>query len=366
MPLQQELATLATQIKQLALDAGFSGCGLSQVQLMNTEVELVQNWLAAGYNGSMGWMANNLDKRTNPQLLVEGTLSILSVRLDYQPPAQQAVKVLNQPEQAYISRYALGRDYHKIIRKRLAQLAKQIEELMQLNPAVHKSYPQLLSRAFTDSAPVLEKAWARTAGLGWQAKNCLLLTRKAGSWFFLGEIFLNLPLPADAPFTQDHCGTCTACLDACPTQAFVGAGQLDARKCISYLTIENAGAIPVELRPKMGNRIYGCDDCQLVCPWNKFAPLTQETDFHPRHNLDAANLLDLFAWDETTFLRKLEGSPIRRIGYFQWQRNLAVALGNAPFKLEIIHALQERLSQTKDILLAEHLNWAITQQKSRQ
>lgn len=361
MSKEASLSWLASEIKLLARQLGFSACGISGVDL-GQQPDYVRQWLAAGFNGQMQWMNNNLDKRCNPQLLEPGTVAVVSVRMDYLPPAASSAKVLADPNAAYISRYALGRDYHKLVRKRLAQLAQQINQLLVNTPALADWSTNFQARAFTDSAPVLEKALAEQAGLGWQGKNCLLITPRAGSWFFLGELYLNLPVPADPPFGSEHCGTCNACQVACPTQAFVGDKLLDARRCISYLTIELKGSIPEELRPLMGNRIYGCDDCQLVCPWNRFAAPTQETDFYPRHELDNSSLLELFAWDENDFLAKTLGSPIRRIGYAQWTRNLAVALGNAPPNPAIQQALSCKLSKIQDQLVAEHLQWAIQRQ----
>jgi epoxyqueuosine reductase len=280
--------------------------------------------------------------------LVPGTCRVLSLRMDYLAQDTQPLEVLASPDKAYISRYTLGRDYHKLVRKRLAQLAKRIEER-----AGGGQY-----RAFVDSAPVLERAVAERAGLGWIGKNTLLINADAGSWFFLGEIYTDLPLPVDTPQRTKHCGTCTACLELCPTDAFKGPFELDARKCISYLTIEHKGSIDPALRPLMGNRIFGCDDCQLVCPWNKFAQVTGEGDFQPRHELADAQLVALFLWDESTFLAKTEGSAIRRIGYERWLRNLAVALGNAPASEAVISALQERKEFPSE-LVREHVAWAL-------
>jgi epoxyqueuosine reductase len=296
----------------------------------------------------MDYMARHGSKRARPQELVPGTCRVLSLRMDYLAQDTQPLEVLASPDKAYISRYTLGRDYHKLIRKRLARLAKRIEE-----QAGGGQY-----RAFVDSAPVLERAVAERAGLGWIGKNTLLINAHAGSWFFLGEIYTDLPLPVDTPQRTKHCGTCTACLELCPTDAFNGPFELDARKCISYLTIEHKGSIDPALRPLMGNRIFGCDDCQLVCPWNKFAQATGEGDFQPRHELADAQLVALFLWDETTFLAKTEGSAIRRIGYERWLRNLAVALGNAPTSEAVISALQSRREFPSE-LVREHVAWAL-------
>lgn len=294
-------------------------------------------------------MSKHGSRRSHPDELIPGTLRVLSLRMDYLSDDTQPLQVLDNPQQAYISRYTLGRDYHKLVRKRLAQLAKRIEAASGGN-----------HRAFVDSAPVLERAIAEQAGLGWIAKNTMLINPKAGSWFFLGEIYTDLPLPTDTAQTDKHCGSCTACLDICPTEAFVGPWQLDARRCISYLTIEHAGSIDETLRPLMGNRIFGCDDCQLVCPWNKFAETTSEKDFSPRHQLQDAELLPLFLWNEATWSEKTEGSAIRRIGYQRWLRNLAIALGNAPTSEAIVEALQSRADDPSE-LVREHVQWALLQ-----
>lgn len=348
-PSQTDFVLLAQQIKLWARELGFQDAGITGIDLSEHEAYL-KSWLAKGFHGEMGYLADHGNKRSRPDELVPSTISIISVRMDYLPGDTQAVKVLQSSSQAYISRYALGRDYHKVIRKRLAKLANKITEV-----AGHFGY-----RAFVDSAPVLEKALAEKAGLGWIGKNTLLLNSKAGSWFFLGELYTNLPLPIDAPQATKHCGSCQACLDICPTDAFVGPFQLDARKCISYLTIELKGAIPEALRPKIGNRVFGCDDCQLVCPWNKFAKPTQETDFLPRHKLDSSDLTTLFLWTEEQFLSATEGSPIRRTGYKGWLRNLAVGLGNAATTPEVIAALNSRKDFPND-MVREHVLWALKQ-----
>jgi epoxyqueuosine reductase len=299
----------------------------------------------------MGWMAHHGSKRSRPAELVPGTLSIISVRMDYFPPdSLDAEMLLNHPERAYISRYALGRDYHKLIRQRLEKLAQQLQA----------DVGSFGYRVFTDSAPVLEKPIAVKAGLGWMGKHTNILSREAGSWFFLGEIYTDLPLP-ETGSTSSHCGQCTACIDVCPTQAIIAPYELDARRCISYLTIEHQGSIPPELRPLMGNRIYGCDDCQLVCPWNRFAQTSPEADFAVRNGLDSARLSELFQWSEAEFLRKLEGSAIRRIGYERWLRNLAVALGNMPINGTTLHLLQRRRAETSGSMVQEHIDWAIQQ-----
>lgn len=297
-------------------------------------------------------MAKHGTKRSRPAELMPGTLRIISVRMDYLPPGSRITENLTQPEKAYISRYALGRDYHKVIKQRLTLLANKITE----------NVGSFGYRAFVDSAPVMEKPLAEKAGLGWIGKHTNLLNAKAGSWFFLGELYTDLPLPIDQAATN-HCGSCNACIDICPTQAIVGPYQLDARRCISYLTIENRGPIPEEFRSHIGNRIFGCDDCQLICPWNKFAKHTDEKDFQPRHGLANAELVELFLWNETEFLEKTSGSAIRRAGYEGWLRNIAVALGNAPSSPKIIAALQTRQYHPSE-LVREHVDWALAQHKT--
>ncbi len=337
---------LAQQIKTWGQALGFSAVGIAKAQPPVAEAELAA-WLAADYHADMDYMQRHGQKRTRPELLEAGTLSVISARLDYlHDTPDNMMTLLNMPHRAYISRYALGRDYHKLMRKRLQQLAKQIAE-----------HTPCQWRVFTDSAPVMEKPLAVRAGLGWQGKHSNLISRNAGSWFFLGEIYLDLDLPADKA-QANHCGRCSACIDICPTQAIVAPYQVDARRCISYLTIENQGAIPIEYRALIGNRIYGCDDCQLVCPWNRFAKLSQETDFKPRYNLDSAHLLHLFAWTEAEFLQQLQGSPIRRIGHTAWLRNIAVALGNGIASPEVLKALKQHLDHP-NIMLREHIHWAL-------
>lgn len=323
---------------------GFTGIDLSQHR------DYLDKWLQAGYHGEMAWMARHGDKRSRPDALIPGTCTVITARMDYLPDGADPSAILAQSDKAYISRYALGRDYHKLIRSRLAKLARKIE--------THLGSGHY--RAFVDSAPVLERALAENAGLGWIGKNTMLLNDKAGSWFFLGEIYTDIPLPKDPPKTVDHCGSCRACLDVCPTNAFVDPWVLDARKCISYLTIEYDGVIPEDLRPAMGNRIYGCDDCQLVCPWNKFAQTTSEPDFTPRHQLDAIDLLECFAWDEPTFLARTEGSAIRRIGFQRWRRNVAIALGNATTTDAIKQGLRAALPDSSAVV-QEHIEWALAQ-----
>jgi len=342
-----DLATLVQSIKDWGRELGFQQVGIADVDVGEHEAHL-QRWLDAGYHGEMDYMAAHGSKRAHPDQLVPGTLRVISLRMDYLPGDTQMAKRLTQPEKAYVSRYALGRDYHKLIRKRLQQLAERIQQ--QIGPFGY--------RAFVDSAPVLEKAIAEQAGLGWIGKNTLVLNRQAGSYFFLGELFVDLPLPVDTPHATEHCGRCTACLDICPTAAFVGPYVLDARRCISYLTIELKGPIPVELRAPIGNRVFGCDDCQMVCPWNRFAKPTTQGDFQPRHSLDNAELAALFSWSEEEFLNRTEGSPLRRAGYERWLRNLAVGLGNAPSSIPVLEALKAR-REHPSALVREHVEWAL-------
>jgi epoxyqueuosine reductase len=344
---------LLDRIREWGDALGFQALGFTGVDLQQHE-EYLQKWLAKGYHGEMEWMARHGSKRSQPNALVPGTCTVITARMDYLPEGADAEQVLSQSELAYISRYALGRDYHKLMRARLAKLARQIET--QLGTGRY--------RAFVDSAPVLERALAENAGLGWIGKNTMLLNDKAGSWFFLGEIYTDIPLPPDPPQATQHCGTCQACLDICPTQAFVAPWVLDARKCISYLTIEFDGVIPEALRQAMGNRIYGCDDCQLVCPWNKFAAQTREPDFAPRHQLDSITLATCFGWDEATFLARTEGSAIRRIGYSQWRRNVAIALGNADTSDAVVRALQSAVDDPSAVV-REHVLWALAQHTQR-
>ncbi|EED34965.1 iron-sulfur cluster binding protein, putative [Luminiphilus syltensis NOR5-1B] len=346
---ERQIEQLVPTLRQWAAELGFQQLGITGIDLSEHEAVL-ERWLAAGYHGDMTYMARHGTKRSRPSELVPGTCSILSLRMDYDPPAVPADQVLARSDRGFISRYALGRDYHKLMRNRLSKLAKRIESELDGGQF----------RAFVDSAPVLERGIAENAGLGWIAKNTMLINEKAGSWFFLGEIYTSIPFPTDPAKTEKHCGSCRACLDVCPTAAFVGPYVLDARRCISYLTIEHPGSIDPELRSLMGNRIYGCDDCQLVCPWNKFAQTSSETDFAPRHQLDDAALVDLLAWDETTFEEKTLGSPIRRIGHERWLRNIAIALGNATTSDDIVNALKSR-SDHPSALVREHVAWALAQ-----
>ena len=345
--------SLLDRIRQWGDALGFQALGFTGIDLQTHE-HYLQKWLAKGYHGDMEWMARHGNKRSRPDALIPGTCTVITARMDYLPEGADAEQVLSQSELAYISRYALGRDYHKLMRARLAKLANQIE--------THLGGGQY--RAFVDSAPVLERALAENAGLGWIGKNTMLLNDKAGSWFFLGEIYTDIPLPPDPPQTAQHCGTCQACLDVCPTQAFVAPWVLDARRCISYLTIEFDGVIPEALRPAMGNRIYGCDDCQLVCPWNKFAAQTGEPDFAPRHGLDSITLIDCFGWDEATFLARTEGSAIRRIGHNQWRRNIAIALGNANTSEDVVKALTSAVDDPSEVV-REHVRWALAQHATK-
>ena len=344
-----DFAQLALQIKAWGRELGFQRVGVCDTDLAEAEAHL-ERWLEQGYHGEMAFMQRHGRKRTRPEQLVAGTLRIVSARMDYLPEEPDPAAILRDPAAAFVSRYALGRDYHKLMRRRLQQLADRIAAAV--GPFGY--------RVFVDSAPVMEKAIAAKAGLGWIGKHSNLLDREAGSWFFLGELYTDLPLPLDQP-VEAHCGSCQACIDCCPTGAIVAPYQVDARRCISYLTIELHGAIPEDLRPLLGNRIYGCDDCQQVCPWNRFATPSPEQDFMPRHGLDSATLLELFAWDEETFLARTEGSAIRRIGHRRWLRNIAVALGNAPPDPAIRAALEVRAGDP-DPLVSEHVRWALTRQ----
>jgi epoxyqueuosine reductase len=337
---------LAAHIKQWGVELGFQQIGIADTELGEDEAHLL-NWLEQGRHGEMGYMAGHGTRRSRPAELIPGTARVISARIDYLPDAADAEAVLDDPTLGYVSRYALGRDYHKVLRGRLQKLADRIAQ--EIGPFGY--------RVFSDSAPVLEKALAQKAGLGWIGKHTNLLSRSAGSWFFLGEIYTDLPLPVDAP-SDNHCGTCRSCIDICPTQAIVAPYQLDARRCIAYLTIELKGSIPEEFRSLIGNRVYGCDDCQLVCPWNRFAQLSAEADFKPRHNLDATTLVELFSWSEDEFLKRTEGSAMRRIGHEQWLRNVAVGLGNAPTSDDVMQALRTRADHPS-ALVREHVQWAL-------
>jgi len=362
---------LAEKIKYWSKELGFSGIGISDIDLSHHEATL-KSWLANNYHGNMDYMARHGMMRARPEELVPGTIRVISVRLNYLPQDAKFAQTLKNKNKAYISRYALGRDYHKLMRKRLQQLGKKIAEHCE----------NFNCRPFVDSAPVLERPIAEKAGLGWAGKHTLLINKEAGSWFFLGELFVDIPLPVteneysisakknnaailvDNQSKTNDCGTCVACIKICPTKAIVEPYTVDARRCISYFTIESPDPIPTELRPLMGNRIYGCDDCQLICPWNKYAKLSQVEDFQVRNKLDDIDLLTLFSWTESYFLNTLQGSPIRRIGYDSWQRNIAVALGNAPYQQDIEQALTDKLLTASE-LVAEHILWALSQQRTK-
>ena len=343
-------ADLLDKAQQWAQSLGFQQLGVSDIDLVDTELRL-QQWLAAKFHGEMDYMTRHGSKRSHPEQLVPGTVRVITVRMDYWPEeAAEPWSVINNDQQGFISRYALGRDYHKVLRKRLAKLAEKLQA-----EVTDSHY-----RVFCDSAPVMEKALAEKSGLGWVGKHSNVLNREHGSYFFLGEIYTDLPLPVTEPISE-HCGSCTACIDVCPTQAIVEPYVVDARRCISYLTIELHGAIPEQFRPMMGNRIYGCDDCQLVCPWNKFAQMTVETDYLPRHGLDSPDLIELFSWDEACFLSRMAGSPIRRIGHERWLRNIAVALGNAAYSPAIVAALTAKNEHPSEVV-REHVQWALARQ----
>jgi epoxyqueuosine reductase len=349
LPDDQAAAHMAATIKGWARELGFGNIGITDTDLSAAEPEFL-NWLAKQYHGDMDYMAKHGTKRSRPAELVPGTLRVISVNLNYLPEeAADGWQILESPDKAYVARYAMGRDYHKVMRQKLQQLCTRITE----------TYGSFEYRVFADSAPVLEVALATKAGVGWRGKHTLLLNRQQGSWFFLGEIYTNLPLPIDPPTTA-HCGSCSACIDICPTRAIVAPYELDARRCISYLTIEHKGSIPLELRPLIGNRVYGCDDCQLICPWNKFAVNSQESDFAVRNGLDSNDLVDCFAWTETEFQARMSGSAIYRIGYTQWLRNVAVGLGNAPSSTAVIAALEARQHDSHE-LVREHVAWALAQ-----
>jgi epoxyqueuosine reductase len=351
---QPTLLALAQDIKRWGMALGFNQIGITDTNLQEAEAHH-QAWIAKGFHGEMDYMAKHGLKRTRPEELVPRTLRVISARLDYLPAnALASDAVLNDSSRAFISRYALARDYHKVMRKKLQTLSEKIATALKQCEQTDFSY-----RVFTDSAPVLEVALAEKAGMGWRGKHTLLINKDHGSWFFLGEIYTNLPLPVDAP-GSNHCGTCQSCIDVCPTRAIVAPYQVDARRCISYLTIELKGSIPLEFRPMIGNRVYGCDDCQLACPWNKFAEVSHEPDFVIKHGLDDIGLVDCFAWTEVEFNSKLAGSAIYRIGYQQWLRNIAVGLGNAKTSPEIISALQARANDGS-ALLREHVLWALAQ-----
>ncbi len=343
---------LRDQIRAWGLELGFQQVGITGTELAEDERRL-ELWLDQHHHGEMNYMQKHGSMRSRPTELMPQTISVISTRMNYMSEhGEDPIATLADPASAYVSRYALGRDYHKLMRSRLKKLGQRISEVID----------KFDYRVFTDSAPVLERALARKAGLGWFGKHSNLISRDDGSWFFIGEIYTDLQLPFDPPFNDDHCGRCVACIDVCPTQAIVAPYEVDARRCISYLTIEYRGIIPLEFRTSIGNRIFGCDDCQLVCPWNRFAKLSTEKDFSPRFKLDSCSLLELFTWSESEFNQRTEGSAIRRVSYDQWLRNLAVALGNAPPSTVVLEALESRLN-TASPLVAEHITWAIEQQK---
>lgn len=343
-----DLTQLAADIKNWGKELGFQQLAITDVDLSDYETQL-HDWVAKSFHGAMDYMALNHDKRCHPEQLHPGTIRVICVRMDYSLESENSLLPMEQADKAYVSRYARGRDYHKLIRKRLQSLATRIKQV-----AGPFGY-----RAFVDSAPVLERALAEKSGMGWIGKNTLLINKRAGSWFFLGELFTDLPLPIDTPDSA-HCGSCSACIDVCPTQAFVQPNLLDAKRCISYLTIELRSSIPEEFRKPIGNRIFGCDDCQLVCPWNKFSHKTDEKNFSPRNKLDDIQLVDLFSWSEQQFLNNTAGSAIRRIGYECWLRNIAVALGNAPHSKDVISALKSKIDHPSE-LVREHVLWALEQ-----
>lgn len=350
-----DYSLLSDKIKQWGKDLGFAQVGIADIDLTEHEAQL-QRWLDNNYHGEMDYMAAHGMMRARPDELVPGTKRVITVRMNYLPPDASFAQNLKKTDKAYISRYALGRDYHKLMRNKLKKLGQRIEqELKDLDQG------ELSFRPFVDSAPVLERQLADKAGLGWTGKHSLIINKEAGSWFFLGELFVDIPLPVDKP-VEEHCGSCVACIKLCPTNAIVEPYVVDAKRCISYLTIELKGAIPEEFRPLLGNRIYGCDDCQLICPWNRYGQITDEKDFHPRTQLKDKDLIELYLWDETTFLKNTEGSPIRRIGHERWLRNISVALGNADFNEDIIVVLQQRLVEATE-LVATHINWALDQQR---
>ncbi|GAA3719937.1 tRNA epoxyqueuosine(34) reductase QueG [Oceanisphaera sediminis] len=347
-----DFETLAHDIKLWAAELGFDQVGITDTDLTEHE-PLLADWLDQGYHGEMDYMARHGMMRARPHELLPGTLRVISVRMNYLPEQAAIARVLSSPDLGYISRYALGRDYHKVLRQRLKKLADKIE----------LRASELVARPFVDSAPVLERPLAAKAGLGWTGKHSLLINRQQGSFFFLGELLVNLPLPVDQP-VEEGCGKCVACITTCPTGAIVAPYVVDARRCISYLTIELDGPIPEELRPLMGNRIYGCDDCQLICPWNRFADASREPDFTARDNLHTPELLALFDWSEAHFLKQTEGSPIRRIGHRRWLRNIAVALGNAPASPTIVDALEQKREEVDEVV-REHIDWALARQQAK-
>jgi epoxyqueuosine reductase len=355
---KNSLQTLADNVKRWGHNLGFQQLGITDINLSSHRNHFL-NWLDNRYHGEMEWMERHASKRLQPQTLLPETIRVISARMNYLPIESNQVFTLKAADKAYISRYALGRDYHKLIRKRLQQLAQKIErDFQQIQSLVNP----IIQRPFVDSAPILEKAFAEKACLGWIGKNTLLINQHAGSWFFLGEIYTNIPLPIDHNPQANRCSDCSACLKICPTDAFVGPYQLDASRCISYLTIELKGPIPTVFRESIGNRVFGCDDCQIICPWNKFAQTSSEGDFTPRHQLKDSDLVTLFLWSEKDYLKYTEGSAIRRLGYERWLRNLAIGLGNANASPHIMSALRSRQDFPSE-LVQEHINWAIKQQQ---
>ena len=354
----EKYAELASLIKTWGIQEGFQQVGITNTNLDKHE-KYLNSWLSNGYAADMDYMSKHGKKRTKPEMLWPGTTRIISARMDYRNKDIQINKILKSKAKAYLAQYAIGRDYHKVVRSRLKNLSLRINDYMEEKGNKHFS-----ARVFSDSAPVLEKAIAEKAGLGWIGKNTLILKKNAGSWFFLGEIFTNIPLPVDQPIPNSRCGSCKACIDVCPTRAIVAPYQLDSRKCISYHTIENRGVIPIAIREKMGNRIFGCDDCQTICPWNRYAQFTCEADFRPRNNFNTASLLSLFKWSKQEFLRKTEGSAIRRTGYDGWLRNISIALGNADYDQLIVEALKSKYHEVSDMVRV-HVYWAIKRQKKK-
>ncbi|WP_298940825.1 tRNA epoxyqueuosine(34) reductase QueG [uncultured Psychromonas sp.] len=350
---ETELSELADNIKNWGKALGFQKVGITDIDLKDQEANL-QKWLDNDYHGEMDYMAKHGMKRARPEELLPGTVRVISARMDYLPDDAQFASNLEDKDLAYISRYALGRDYHKVLRKKLKQLGDKIQGEVKA----------LGFRPFVDSAPVLERPLAEKAGLGWVGKHSLLLDKDSGSWFFIGELLVDLALPVDKP-QANQCGQCVACIKICPTQAIVAPYVVDGRRCISYLTIELQGAIPNEFRKAIGNRIYGCDDCQLICPWNRFAETTEESDYQAKDFLQNQSLVSLFGWSEETFLKNTEGSPIRRIGHQRWLRNIAIALGNAPSSIDTITTLQNKLSTSDDELVNEHIEWALSEQQQK-
>ena len=347
------LSELADNIKKWGKALGFQKVGITDIDLKDQEANL-QKWLDNDYHGEMDYMAKHGMKRARPEELLPGTVRVISARMDYLPDDAQFASNLEDKDLAYISRYALGRDYHKVLRKKLKQLGDKIQSEVKA----------LGFRPFVDSAPVLERPLAEKAGLGWVGKHSLLLDKESGSWFFIGELLVDLALPVDKP-QSNQCGQCVACIKICPTQAIVAPYVVDGRRCISYLTIELQGAIPNEFRKAIGNRIYGCDDCQLICPWNRFAETTEESDYQAKDFLQNQSLVSLFGWSEETFLKNTEGSPIRRIGHQRWLRNIAIALGNAPSSIETITTLQDKLATSDDEMVNEHIEWALSEQQQK-